>query len=487
MNRNLYNLFTLLALLFLGACKDGWEEHIEVTNVANQQNLAEKINMDASISKFAVYLKQSGFEDVISSSKTYTVWAPDNAAIDAFNAANPDYLSNELNLRRFVGYHIVNTTYNLRPGGSDTLRLRTLSGKYINSIGARFEETEVIKANNYASNGIYHTISGTAAPKESIWNSLKSIQTTAQYLAMASLDTIVVVNGDTVINRNIQWRNVVNAMGAESGQYTYFVLDDATFNQESARIAPYYATDYLPGGRRPDSTTQFFTKLNMLRDVLVAGLYTPDRLPDTLLSVAGTKIPVNKASITKTQHVSNGIIYYVSSLPYRLKDRVPEFRIMGQSPSGFRETKTGNTFYRTKIDSLGRVIKDIQVYGHGIAEYFVSYRKTNAHQVKYKVYVQAVCGLLGDPQVNAYTQRYQFRDPVNYLFTAPVVTATGATANLFTHTLVPKNSDEVYLGEYTRSKYGTLDMRLLSANNSSTSTVINTLILSYMRFEPVLP
>jgi len=483
----IYNLLVLFSLLLLAACKDGWEEHIEVTNTANQQNLFERINSDPNLSQFAAYLKTTKYDAILASSKTYTAWVPDNAAIEAFNVSHPDYLKNEVNLRYFVGYHIVNTSYTLRTEGADTLRLRTLSTKYINSIGSTFEETTVSKANNFASNGVYHVISGTAAPKDNIWNTLRAYETTAQYLAMQSLDTSVIANGDTLINRHVQWRSLVNSMSTESAQFTYFVLDDASFNQEAAKIAPYYATDYPVGGRRPDSTTQFLTRLNMLRDVLVPGLYTPDRLPDTLISVAGVKVPINKTAITSSKRASNGIIYFVRSLPYRLKDRVPGFRIMGQSPSGFREIKSGNTYYRTKVDSLGRVIKDIQVYGHGIADYYIDYRRINTHVVKYKVYVQAVCGLLGDPQVNAYTQRYQFKNPLNGLYTAPVVTDAGLTAALFTQTLIPKNSNEVYLGEYTRSKYGTLELRLLSASNASTTTIINTLILSYLRFEPVLP
>ncbi|MEJ2883192.1 fasciclin domain-containing protein [Pedobacter sp. GR22-6] len=488
MNKKIYNLIAIFSLLLLAACKDGWEEHIEVTNTANQQNLFERINSDPSLSKFAAYLQSTKYDEVLASSKTYTVWVPDNAAIDAFNSAHPDYLANPVTLRYFVAYHIVNTSYTLRMSGTDTLRLRTLSSKYINSIGASFEETTVSKANNFAANGVYHIISGTADPKDNLWNSLRSYESTLQYQALASLDTAVVINGDTVINRNAQWRSVASAMSSESSQYTYFVLNDAAFSQETNKIAAYYATDYLPGGRRPDSTTQFLTRLNMLRDVLVPGLYTPDRLPDTLLSVAGTKVPVKKSAITGQRRTSNGIIYFVSELPYRLKDRVPGFRILGQSPSGFKQNdKSGNIYYRTKVDSLGRVIKDIEVYGHGVSEFYIDYRKTNTHVVKYKVYVQAVCGLLGDPQVNAYTQRYQIRNPLNGLYTAPVLTNTGAAANLFTQTLVPKNSDEVYLGEYTRPKYGTLDLRLISAASTSTSTIINTLILSYLRFEPVLP
>lgn len=486
--KNIYYIFLALSLLVLGSCKDAWQDHNELTNTGNQQNLIEKISADTSLSKFAAYLKDTKYDEVLASSKTYTVWVPNNASIDAFNKANPDYLTQASNLRYFVGYHIVNTSYTLNTNRADTLRLRTLSLKYINSIGSTFEEASIIKANNFAANGVYHTIKGTAAPKNTIWYSLNPFDGPLQYAAMRSLDTAAVLNGDSIINRNTQWRTVVNAMSSESGQYTYFVLQDNAYTQEINRITPYYASSYTLGGLRPDSTTTFLTRLNMLRDVLVPGLYTPDRLPDTLVSISGVKVPINKASIVSSRRASNGIIYTVSALPYRLKDRVPVLTILGQSPSGFKQNdKTGLTYYRTKVDSLGRVIKDIEIYGHGVSEFYIDYRKTAAQSVKYKVYVQVVCGLQGDPQVNSYTQRYQIRNPLNGLYTAPVVTATGAAATLFTQVVIPKNSDEVYLGEYTRSQFGTLDLRLISAANSSVTTVINTLILSYVRLVPVLP
>lgn len=477
-----------MSLFLITSCKDVWKDHNELTNTSNRRNLFETISADTSLSKFAAYLKETKYDEVLTSSKTFTVWVPNNAAISAFVAAHPDYLSNASNLRNFVGYHIVNTSYTLNTNRADTLRLRTLSAKYVNSIGSTFEEAGIIKANNFAANGVFHTINGTAEPKSSIWYSMSQYNGTLQYAAIRSLDTTVVINGDTVINRNAQWRTVATAMSSENAQYTYFVLQDNAYTQEINKITPYYASNYTLGGLRPDSTTIFLTRLNMLRDVLVPGLYTPDRLPDTLVSISGVKIPINKASIVSSRRASNGIIYMVSALPYRLKDRVPVLTISGQSPVGFKQNdKGGNTFYRTKVDSLGRVIKDIEIYGHGISEFYIDYRKTAIQSVKYKVYVQVVCGLQGDSQINSYTQRYQIRNPLNGLYTAPVITAAGVTANLFTQVVIPKNSDEVYLGEYTRSQFGTLDLRLISAASTSTSTVINTLILSYVRLVPVLP
>jgi hypothetical protein len=127
------------------------------------------------------------------------------------------------------------------------------------------------------------------------------------------------------------------------------------------------------------------------------------------------------------------------------------------------------------VDSLGVPFRDIQVYNHAQAEFFVQYAQPNVHSTKYDVYVRAVSGTAGDPQQTVFTQR----------FGTPNVTDSKITDVKFTQVVPLRRYNEVYLGQYTKAEFGTLEWRLLAANNAGVN--INTLILDYLRFVPVLP
>ena len=214
-------------------------------------------------------------------------------------------------------------------------------------------------------------------------------------------------------------------------------------------------------------------------DLTVKGLIAPDQLPDTLLSLRGVKIPISKSAIVKSYRASNGIVYVMSALPFRLKDKVASFKIEGENPNSFRVLRTANTFYRLKLDDQGTPYRDIEIYNHAVAENYIRYIRSGVPLVKYKVYARAVAGNAGDAQVAAFTQRYFIFNPLTSTPELPVY-------DLFaTHLVNPLTYSEVYLGDYTPKQYGLLDLRLTSAN--STAVNVNTLILDYLRFEPILP
>lgn len=479
--------FFSVIILFAGSCKDAWDDHVKPNNTSNQLNLLEALTVNHDYDSFIELVKSSGYDKELESSKNFTVWAPTNQAIVDFKTQNPSYLTTPDNVKAFVAYHIAFATYKIDPNSTDTLRLKTLRGKYVYVIGSNVDDITVVKANNYAKNGIYHSISTVITPKLSIWNILKANATLLQSTAVASMDTTQIIGTDTLLKVNAQWTPIRNRMLQETDLYTYFLFEDNGYTTEYNRIKPYYTTTYNQT-LRPDSSTTLFTNLAMLRDVMVRGLYTLNNLPDTLVSVSGMKIPINKAAITSVTKASNGIVYRVSSMPYRLTDRIPSLFILGQNPIGYKQSdKRGNTFFRTKVDDNGRIIKDIEVYGHGVSQFYIDYRKTSAQAVKYKVYARATSGLAGDPQTIDFTQRFQIQNPLDGQFNSTVSPSTGGTAILFTHLVTVKNFKEVYLGDYTKANFGNLNARLISAANTSTTAGINTLILEYLRFEPVLP
>ncbi|MDQ0639917.1 putative surface protein with fasciclin (FAS1) repeats [Pedobacter sp. W3I1] len=460
----------------LYSCKDNLELHNELTNVDNSLDLAQKLDAQASLSIFNGYVKTTGYDKVLAGAQNYTVWAPTNQALANLDAA---IVSDPVKLKDFVANHIALSTYPLNKEG-DTTRLKLLNNKFGVFTSTKFEEGSVAGAGQFVKNGVLYTVDQAVPTKQNIWDYMLSSTDGAlqkNYINNLSVTVIDTANAIVIgynalgnpifapnppmISRNTYWVNVAD-LRDESQQYTYFILQDAAFTAESSKLAAYYPSV------DPNLNASFF----MVKDLTIKGVYPIEKLPDTLISLKGVKVPINKANIIRSYRASNGMVHVVNALPFRLKDKIPEFKIEGEKPQFISAART--LLYRTKLDNLGKTFNDIEVYDHKYAEFGVFYVKANLPVVKYKVYARAISGLPGDPQVAAFTQRYFFFNPATVSYTL-----------FYTHLVNPLTYNETYLGEYTPAQFGNFQVRLTAAN--STSVNVSTLILDYLRFEPVLP
>jgi uncharacterized surface protein with fasciclin (FAS1) repeats len=471
----LYIILGALSMFSAVGCKNGWEEHTALLENTSKATLLEQIASEPELSKFYAYIKQAELEEVLASSKTNTVWAPNNQAIDALLAESPNYLSSTEAVKSFVKYHIAGLFHPVKTS-QDTLRIQTMDSLFVSVSGPHYEEASVVKGGIIAKNGLLHIVDKALMVKSSVFDAAKSFPNlTSQKLAMESLDTAGVdPAGNPIVKRSPKWASLVRRMASKDSLYTYFVLSNDAFDAEYNRITPYYKSTKT---NRPDSTQIYLTRIGMLQDLLVKGLYTQDKLPDTLISVTGTKIPVKKSAIVSSYKANNGIVYVVNELPYRLKDKIREFKIEGEqlNRTNSRNDRNGNIFIRSKLDDKGVPFRDIQVWDHKVADFFVQYPRADVNTVVYNVYARAISGTVADNQTVDFTQR----------FGVPTATVFGNTTVLFTQTVRPQVYTEVLLGQFEMRQFGTLIWRAIGANNASTNS--NTISFDYLRFVPVLP
>jgi uncharacterized surface protein with fasciclin (FAS1) repeats len=474
MKKNILHILLLLtAVIWLNGCKNVVDEHNEIVNVDYSTDLFQKIAGQANLSKFTEYVRSTGYDKVLSSSQTYTIWAPTNDALATLDAA---IVSDPVKLKDFVANHIGLTATPAPKGVTDTVKVLLQNKKYATMVGPTFEEAAIVGSPAFVKNGALYVIDKAVPTKLNVWDFMLSSTDAAlqtNYIANLSTQVIDTANATIIgynslgnpifapnppmVSRNTYWNSVAD-LRIESQQYTFFMLQDATYTTERNRLEPYY-----PNG----------SSFILVRDLVVKGLYNLDKLPDTLISTRGVKIPVKKSAIVKSYKASNGIVYVMNALPFRTKDKVPTFKIEGEIPFGFRTDRTGNTLYRLKLDDKGIAYRDIEVYNHGFAEFYIQYLASVA-AVKYKVYARVTSGGQGDAQVANFTQRY-------FIFNS-----TTLVYDLFaTQIVTPLNYTEVYLGDYTPQQFGILQLRLTAANTTSKDQ--NTLILDYLRFEPILP
>ena len=70
-----------LASLAFTACTDTWETHYQPKPELNAtETLWELIEADPELTKFAEFAKATGYDEVLSQNRFYTVWAPVNDA-----------------------------------------------------------------------------------------------------------------------------------------------------------------------------------------------------------------------------------------------------------------------------------------------------------------------------------------------------------------------------------------------------------------------
>ncbi len=481
-----FTKYIIYGLLFsaavLSSCKDQWEDHNEVLNPDITINLFEKISGNTDLSTFSNYLVKTGFDKVIASSKTYTVWAPNNAALQNLDQ---DIVSDTAKLKEFVAYHISNQSYLTSTPSDTTLRVQTLSGKYVNFSKDSFEEASIVTADQYSRNGILHVIDKAVESRKNIWEYINGSATglleknylqSLSYIGFDSTKAIqtgvdpltgkpIYKEGSGNVQRNTFFEKVYD-LSDEKRQYTFILLTDGAYSDEYNKLTPFYSSN----STSVDSTTAYLSNWNVVKDLAVEGLYTLDQLGDTLTSAFGVKIPVNKNAIITSYKASNGIVYVMNSVNFTLSSKIPEIKVEGEYPRYFSRTDmSSKIFYRYKVDG-GTPFNDIEVYGTAISQFYVSYRIWGIPTARYKVYWRAVSNTTGDLQTAAFSQQLSIG-----MWNAGTFPLTS---------VVPNTYSDVYLGEYQVTKYGNLDLFLVSA--ASVTSGVNTLILDYLKFVPVI-
>ncbi len=478
-------VFVSFALITLAACKK-WDEHNKAVTPSSNETLFQEISKQQNLSRFSEYLAKTGLDKLLASSKTFTVWAPTN---DALQSLDPSIVSDTAKLRAFLSNHISYQSYYTSMAQTN-IRVPLLNGKREDFLNKKFGDATITEADLSAKNGVLHLIDRAVPPAESAWELVNN--TTAQYKQsafiasqnytyqdpnLAIIDSIssatglpVYRPGTGLVTAN-RFNNTVYDLKNEDKQYTFFILNDNALKTEVDSLAAFYKTGSV------DSTNDLAT-MKVLQDVIVDSLYTIDQLPSVLISKFGVPIRINKNDIGQTIRLSNGVAYVMNKLDFVTKEKIQNIVIQGENPRGFfRPDGTpvdvrSTTFYRLRRDpNTGQLFNDISLYNHGQSELNILYQAFNLPSAKYKVYWRAVNDTIS---VNGAV------DPIAYSQKLAMGTRTSSTFGY--KSVAPNDYSEVYLGEYTQDAYGTLDIFLTAAK--STSAAANRLTLDYIRLEP---
>lgn len=476
MRKRVYTILFAGALASMGltGCKK-WDDHNAITDESLTSTLFEKISTDTSLSRFTELLSKSGYDKLLGSSKTYTVYAPDNAALAGLDAS---IVNDTAQLRKFVGNHIGTQSY-LTSATSATQRIVMVNGKYHNILGTTIENADIKRPDLRAKNGVLHVINKMLPALNNSWETLTTNSTipSAQKNYLLSLfmnvyDTSKAIQigvnpttgapvyqaGTDSVMTNRFWRSVYN-LTDESKQYTLFVLVDTAWDSETKKFSPYYTSV-------DSSSTAALAKWHIVKDFAFEGVYQQATLPDTLLSKSNVKVPVDRSSIVQSITTSNGIVYIMKKMAVPLANKLQQFVIQGENYYATSADKRSNTYFRDRFNTLTNLdFRDVLVYGHGVSSFAINYRISNVPSMSYKAYWVA----FNDFQTTPFTQKLAFDVP--------------ASTKLAYTTVGLNNYSEVYIGDVKVDSFkNTLNVYLVGAANTTAAT--NPLVCDYIRLEP---
>ena len=480
---NYKRLLVSILTIALVSCSSPWEDRQDIDDANLRVTMDEAIANTNEVSLFGALLVQTGYDKILSVSKTYTVFAPTNEAIYQLDKT---ILNNPEALKQFVANHIALTAYSSVRSGEET-QIKMLSDKYLMFKGSTMiDDATIVTADHYAANGVFHIINKTLTPKLNIWQYINSkAGTSAMSDYLLSLKGFSVYTADISAKAgavpgfladslsNSYLRNVYN-LNNEKNSYTLFLMENGGYNAEVDKMKPYL----IKTSNNPAiDSTAIYSKYFTVRDMAFAKKYELDKLPATLTSRFGVEVPIDKTQIVgQPIRLSNGIVYIMKKVDVSLQKRLLTTKIQGENNFSFLGSRN-KIFYRDKIDPFGVLYNDIMVQDPGIAQFMLLYNAKDQFSTTYKVYWRAI----NDRQTNVYQQR---------LAVGGKLGVTGTTVNLvnplmlFPYTNVELNNyNEVYLGDFTLAQAGNIDLISL-IGFTTTVNGNNSLTLDYLKFIP---
>lgn len=519
-------LLLLLSGILFSACTKKWDDHTAIIDPEASGTLLQEIQGNPNLSKFSEYLTKTGYDKLISSSKSFTVWAPTNEALSKVDGS---VLGTDEKLKLFVGNHIADLAFQTTQLQEEFIRIKTLNGKNISFSAKEADGAPIVEADVNVANGVLHTISAAIIPKVSAWEYLNSTNTLQKqalqsfdytYIDFATAEEIGInpttgkpiykegtgiVEANRVLNRNfVQNVNGVvkvstSDISDENGLFTYIVLTDEAFRAETLKLSKYYALG-------SQDSTDSITRFSVVKDLAFSGIMDSDNFPASAYSIGDSvRFRLNKSAIVETHQVSNGVVYVMNSIDYDLTGGTDNFDlytkikpilIEGESASNstdFLSVKTNSRPTRRAPD--GSVFTQLLVQNHGTNTYWVRYRPNVVNSIKYKVYWRVVRDYNLVPAAGA-TDLVYSKMRVAFKSVNPVVppfSYVDKPGVVKDGNLYQPDYTDYYLGEFTPDKYysktlksgteGALPVYLVG--NNVTTNGQTDLLLDYIKMVPV--
>lgn len=319
----------LVGALALVACSD-WNGHYEASSRGQDISLYDLLLSFGETSVFASLVKEAGYDQALSASQTYTVFAPTDAVLSGEN------FDTTKDVKRIVENHVAR--YLWPSGVSAGKGVRMLNDKiYYFGSGTDFSGSAIISADNPARNGILHEMDGRIPYVENIMEYMASDDGTSEiynfisgfdetkFDSENSIEKDIDAEGrpvyDTITvkyNRLLEDKTYgIGNIASEDSAYTMIVPDNGAWRAAYERISPSFKV-YDANPTRADSIQDIRTRLAIVRDLVIRGEQPLAASEDSLVTTSGSVLsdPAFLLGDSEPVTASNGYVFPASSLNY---------------------------------------------------------------------------------------------------------------------------------------------------------------------------
>jgi uncharacterized surface protein with fasciclin (FAS1) repeats len=359
-------LYVCAFVAAIASCKDDrWDEHAKITDELLGLSLKEAIASEAECSAFYAALLSTGYDTLLATANSFTVFAPTNSAWQAVSTTD---------LKATVANHI---TYGKRLSTDAVFldsALYMLNGKVVryDRQAKTFNGATLTSADHVTANGVFHVTDKVVERRNNIWDYIYGLSSArypqVQFLKSAAVNyremdiSKSVPNGVNAIGQPVYdtaWRNVntflkIFPLDDETCEWTYIVLENEGFDRLYTKYRPCFMQ---PVVQRTDSLTY----INVCRDFVFQGRIDVRQF-DTIVNADGVKVPVGGgANIVREEECSNGRVYILRESNILLREKIKPVLIEGESYNPNAAADPESIFTRYKLWASGE--RDMMLAG----------------------------------------------------------------------------------------------------------------------------
>lgn len=462
----------------LMACNDKWDEHYQakVTGTKSELNLYEYIKSKSELSIFADMIRIAGYEKVLTSSQTYTVWAPVNESLKDFDLTDTIAVSN------IVKNHITRFLYSTSDLSSVSVNM--LSDKII--VFERRNTTFVLgnspltSGEVLAKNGIVHTVATYVPYTYNIWefigrtpglDSLRAfLYSQSEYVFDEEASVEIGTNEfnqaiyDSVIVFSNPILDRIGSLYLEDSLYAAVLPNNQAWSTIYNKVKQNFKVLPEAGGV---AMQRLYTQKAIVEDMIfrVPDVKTDLTLADSLIATSGSVFkPSAYLFDNSAKHqLSNGFAYVTDSLRYKASEAWQKpIKIEAEYSDFGRTYDYSNIYLRSGAGSSYEVSKSRYLMVECTSPMTpgaVTFPIPNTLSGKYRVY----CVFIPSSIVLASDTLRKYKVQFNVSFTSnsgkPVVNAAISSANKVLTTTGAKAADfETTPGKVTKMFVTEMDL-----------------------------
>ena len=324
-----YRYGVWLGLLVAGywfyACTDTQNEHYNRSDSLPDETLRELIAGNAGLSVFSKLVEIAAYDTLLSSTQTFTVWAPDDNALSDINV---NTITKD-EARLIVENHIARYNHSTAASPLRMILMRNNKMYYFSESGNSFGGAAIQKHDILAKNGILHTLQSQIPYFPNIYEYILSSPNTSKMaefirqfeeyiidpMSIESDGTIrdtVYIRYNALFDEERRWlwygtiRSGLGQINTEDSLYTALIPDNAAWDAAYERIFPYFR---LVGNN--DSIQRLQTSLAIVEDLIFRGVIDNPAEHDTLVSTSPSvfRQPATLFNETRKIQASNGVVF----------------------------------------------------------------------------------------------------------------------------------------------------------------------------------